>query len=66
MVGVLRGCGGAVRDGAPPPVDPADAVRALEVLEAARRSAAAGAVVTLVSRSPLIRLSVVGTVPVAP
>ncbi len=38
---------GARRDGAPPPVDPSDAVRALEVLEAARRSAVAGAVVTL-------------------
>ncbi len=35
----------AVRDGAPPPVDPADAVAGLLVLEAARRSAAAGAAV---------------------
>jgi predicted dehydrogenase len=30
----------ALRDGAPPPVDPADAVAALEIIEAARRSAA--------------------------
>jgi scyllo-inositol 2-dehydrogenase (NADP+) len=30
----------ALRDGAPPPVDPADAVAALRVLDAARRSAA--------------------------
>ena len=37
----------ALRDGAPPPVDPRDAVEPLEVLEAARRSAAEGAVVTL-------------------
>jgi predicted dehydrogenase len=35
----------AVRDGAPPPVEPADAVTVLEVLEAARRSAAHGEVV---------------------
>ena len=34
--GVVR----ALRDGAPPPVDPADAVATLEVIEAARRSAA--------------------------
>lgn len=31
-----------LRDGGDPPVDPADAVRVLEVVEAARRSAAAG------------------------
>jgi len=41
--GVVR----ALRDGAPPPVDPADAVRALEVLEAARRSSVAGTAVRL-------------------
>jgi scyllo-inositol 2-dehydrogenase (NADP+) len=35
----------AVREGAPPPVDPWEAVRVLEVLDAARRSAAATAVV---------------------
>lgn len=32
----------ALRTGAPPPVDPADAVRVLRVIEAARRSAAEG------------------------
>ena len=37
----------ALRDGAPPPVDPADAVAVLEVLDAARRSAAGDGVVTL-------------------
>jgi predicted dehydrogenase len=37
----------ALRDGAAPPVDPADAVAALEVIAAARRSAAEGRVVTL-------------------
>jgi predicted dehydrogenase len=37
----------AVREGAPPPVDPLDAVLALEVLEAARRSAHERTVVTL-------------------
>jgi predicted dehydrogenase len=37
----------AVRDGAPPPVDPWDAVLGLRVLEAARLSAARGAVVPL-------------------
>ena len=35
-----RGVVEALRDGAPPPVDPADAVRVLELLELARRSAA--------------------------
>jgi predicted dehydrogenase len=37
----------AVRNGAPPPVDPEDAVRTLEILEAAARSSASGAVVSL-------------------
>ncbi len=37
----------AVRDGAPPPVDPADAVAGLAVLEAAARSAAEGGAVPL-------------------
>jgi predicted dehydrogenase len=37
----------ALRSGGPVPVDPAEAVAALEVLEAARRSAATGTVVQL-------------------
>jgi scyllo-inositol 2-dehydrogenase (NADP+) len=37
----------ALRQGGPPPVDPWDAVAGLEILDAARRSAAAGGVVTL-------------------
>ncbi|WP_328395222.1 Gfo/Idh/MocA family oxidoreductase [Nocardia sp. NBC_00416] len=37
----------AILDGAPPPVDPADAVPTLRVLEAARESAASGVVVRL-------------------
>ncbi len=37
----------ALRDGTPPPVDPADAVAALGIIEAARRSAREGAVVDL-------------------
>jgi len=37
----------SLRDGAPPPVDPLDAVRTLEVLDAARASGATGATVTL-------------------
>jgi scyllo-inositol 2-dehydrogenase (NADP+) len=37
----------ALRDGGPPPVDPADAVAALRVLEQARRSAATRATVTV-------------------
>jgi predicted dehydrogenase len=37
----------AVRDGSPPPVDPADAVATLRVLDAARRSATDGSVVRL-------------------
>ena len=36
-----------LRDGGPPPVDPSDAVRALEVLGAARRSAATGEVIQI-------------------
>jgi len=36
-----------LRDGAPPPVDPEDAVRGLEIIEAARRSAAERRVVPL-------------------
>jgi predicted dehydrogenase len=36
------GMAAALRDGAPPPVDPDDAVAVLEVIEAARRSAASG------------------------
>ncbi|MFD9127551.1 Gfo/Idh/MocA family oxidoreductase [Kitasatospora sp. NPDC059571] len=45
--GVVR----AVRDGAPAPVDPRDAVAALEVLEAARRSAAEGRTITLATEA---------------
>jgi scyllo-inositol 2-dehydrogenase (NADP+) len=41
--GVLR----ALRTGAPPPVDPADSVSGLEIIEAARRSAGQGRVVTV-------------------
>jgi len=41
--GVVR----SLRDGAPPPVDPTDVVVTLEVLDAARRSAAESVVVTL-------------------
>jgi len=37
----------ALRDGAPPPVDPLDAVAALEIIDAARRSALEGRVVHL-------------------
>ena len=37
----------ALRDGAPPPVDPADAVAGLEIIEAARRSASEGRVIAL-------------------
>ena len=36
-----------IHDGAPPPVDPADAVAGLEIIEAARRSAAGAGVVRL-------------------
>jgi predicted dehydrogenase len=42
-----RGMAAALREGAPPPVDPADSVAGLEVLEAAKRSAAEGRVVAL-------------------
>ncbi|MDT8437214.1 MAG: hypothetical protein RRA92_10725, partial [Gemmatimonadota bacterium] len=48
----------SLRDGAAPPVDPADAVASLEVIEAARRSAASGSVVTLVEEA---RTSVSGS-----
>jgi scyllo-inositol 2-dehydrogenase (NADP+) len=41
------GLGLALRDGAPPPVDPAESVATLAVLEAARRSADTRQVVTL-------------------
>jgi scyllo-inositol 2-dehydrogenase (NADP+) len=41
-----RGLVGSLRDGAPPPVEPQDAVSGLEVLEAARLSADEGRVVT--------------------
>lgn len=37
----------ALRDGTPPPVDPADAVAALEIIAAARRSAQQGAVIRI-------------------
>jgi scyllo-inositol 2-dehydrogenase (NADP+) len=37
----------ALRDGGPPPVDPADAVKALDVIEAAHRAAATGRVVEM-------------------
>jgi predicted dehydrogenase len=42
----------AVRDGAPPPVDPWDAVLGLRIIEAARRSAARGVVVPLAEVAP--------------
>ena len=42
-----RGMVRCLRDGAPPPVDPEDAVQGLEIIEAARRSAAERLVVTL-------------------
>ncbi|HEX6367678.1 MAG TPA: Gfo/Idh/MocA family oxidoreductase [Longimicrobium sp.] len=41
------GIAAALRTGAPPPVDPADAVEGLRIIEAARRSAAERAVVAL-------------------
>jgi scyllo-inositol 2-dehydrogenase (NADP+) len=37
----------ALRDGAPPPVDPNDAVACLGVIDAARRSAAEGRVIAM-------------------
>jgi len=42
----------ALRDGGPPPVDPSDAVAGLEVIEAARRSAAEGVVVAIQPGTP--------------
>lgn len=45
--GFYAGVVAALRDGAAPPVDPLDAVAALEIIEAARRSAAEGRVVPL-------------------
>jgi scyllo-inositol 2-dehydrogenase (NADP+) len=42
-----QGVVASIRRGAPPPVDPLDAVRTLEVLDAARASASSGTVVTL-------------------
>ena len=42
------GIAAALRDGAPLPVDPADAVQGLRIIEAARRSAAERAVIELV------------------
>ena len=41
--GVVR----CLRDGAPPPVDPSDAVRGLEIIAAARHSAAEGATIRI-------------------
>jgi predicted dehydrogenase len=41
---------GSLTTGAPPPVDPADSLAGLEVLEAARESAAAGTIVELSPR----------------
>jgi predicted dehydrogenase len=41
------GIAAALRDGTPPPVDPADAVQALRIIEAARRSSAEHAVIEL-------------------
>jgi scyllo-inositol 2-dehydrogenase (NADP+) len=41
------GIAAALREGAPPPVDPADAVEGLRIIEAARRSAAEHAVIEL-------------------
>ncbi|HET7461044.1 MAG TPA: Gfo/Idh/MocA family oxidoreductase [Longimicrobium sp.] len=42
------GIGRSLRDGTPPPVDPADAVAGLEIIAAARRSAEDGVLVPLV------------------
>jgi predicted dehydrogenase len=44
-----RGVAAALRHGGPPPVDPADSVAGLEIIEAARRSAAEGRVIALAS-----------------
>jgi predicted dehydrogenase len=46
-VGFYRQVVGWLRDGAPPPVDPVDAVRTARVLDAALRSAREGEVVRL-------------------
>ena len=43
---------GCLRDGAPPPVDPADSVAVLEVIEAAREDAARGPGDLVVGREP--------------
>jgi predicted dehydrogenase len=37
----------ALRDGGPPPVDPSDSVRGIEIIEAARHSASEGRVMSL-------------------
>ena len=47
-----EGVAAALREGAPPPVDPEDAVSALEVLDAARTSAGEGRVVELYCTRP--------------
>jgi predicted dehydrogenase len=39
--------GSALRDGGPPPVDPGDAIAVLDVIDAARRSAAGGRVISV-------------------
>jgi predicted dehydrogenase len=46
------GVAAAIAGGAPPPVGPQDAIAALEVIDAARTSAAEGRVVTLASAAP--------------
>jgi len=45
--GFYEGMVRCLRDGTPPPVDAEDAVRGLEIIEAARRSAGERRVVTL-------------------
>jgi predicted dehydrogenase len=45
----------ALRDGGPPPVEPADAIAVLEVLDAARLSAREGRIVELPERSQSLR-----------
>ena len=47
-VAYYRAVAAAILDGSPPPVDPSDAVRGLEIIAAARRSAAGRSVVTLI------------------
>jgi predicted dehydrogenase len=49
-VDYYAGIAAALRDGAPPPVDPADSVAGLEIIEAARRSSAERAVIRLDAR----------------